>query len=244
MRTIRLLLEYDGTNFAGWQVQANGLSVQAVVEEALARVLGGKVRLVSAGRTDAGVHARGMVAHFHTETDLPLSAFREGVNRYLPGDIAVRAAEEVPDDFHARYSARGKWYRYTLYLGQMRSPLADRTSWHVRAPLDLQVMAQAARTFVGEHDFTAFRTTGCAARTTRRRIFSLDLVREGPFLFIDVKGDGFLRNMVRIMVGTLVEIGREKRPAEEVARLLRGGASLRSGPTAPPQGLCLMEVWY
>jgi tRNA pseudouridine38-40 synthase len=244
MKTIRLTIEYDGTNYAGWQIQPNGLTVQEVLESALAKVLGENVRLISSGRTDAGVHARGMVAHFATARDLPPAAFREGVNRHLPYDVAVREAVEVPADFHARFSARGKWYRYALYLGPVRSPLAARTSWHIRSALDVEAMAAGAAAFVGSHDFAAFRSSACEAKTTVRTIFSVDLVRKGDLLRIEVKGTGYLKNMVRVMVGTLVEIGLGKRPADDVAQLLGEGCRQRAGRTAPPQGLCLMEVWY
>jgi len=240
---ICLILEFDGTAYAGWQVQANGVSVQQVVEAKLAELLGAPVRLVSSGRTDAGVHARGMVANFHTDRDLPLSAYREGLNRLLPADIAVREARQVGEDFHARFAARGKWYRYSLCLTPVRSPLQGRYSWQLRAPLNAEAMAEAARHLVGVHDFAAFRTSGCDARTTVREIFSVDIQAEEPLLHIDVRGSGFLRNMVRVMVGTLVEVGLGKRAPGDVAALL-GGCGERAGRTAPPQGLCLMEVWY
>jgi tRNA pseudouridine38-40 synthase len=243
MRIIRLVVEYDGTRFAGWQWQLNGLSVQEIVEGALAQLLGTSVRVMVAGRTDAGVHARGQVVHFRTERQLPMSAYREGLNRLLPNDVAIRHASEAPAGFHARYSARGKWYRYSLHLSPMRSPLTARTAWHLRSRLDVEAMAVAAQAFVGRHDFCAFRTSGCDARTTIRDIFSCDLQHEGDLLHIDVRGGGFLRNMVRMMVGTLVDIGRGKRGAGDVALLLRGELP-RAGPTAPPQGLCLMEVHY
>jgi tRNA pseudouridine38-40 synthase len=244
LKKICLTLEYDGTAFAGWQLQHNAISVQQVMEEALAKILGESVRLSSSGRTDAGVHARGMTVHFSTTRDFPLTAFREGVNRHLPREIAVRDAIEVPLDFHARFSARGKWYRYTILTGQAPSPLTSRFAWHVRAPLNLEAMAHGAAAFVGCHDFAAFRAASCDARNSTREIFSIELVRGGDLLQIDVKGKGFLRNMVRIMTGTLVEIGLGKRPGEDVAVLLRGKNRLVAGPTAPARGLCLMEVWY
>jgi tRNA pseudouridine38-40 synthase len=244
MRTIKLTLEYDGTDYVGWQRQPNGLSVQQVVEEALVQVTGMPVSLHSSGRTDAGVHARCMIAHFRTGLNLPLAAFREGVNRFLPRDIAVRKAEEAPEGFHARFDARGKWYRYTLYLNPVRSPLHARTSWHIRAPLDVAAMTEAARLFVGRYDFSAFRTSGCAARSTEREIYSFEISREGDLLHCDVRGNGFLRNMVRVMVGTLVEVGLGKRPAADVGCLLAGQSKIFPGATAPPQGLCLMDVWY
>lgn len=244
MKTIRLTIEYDGTDFVGWQLQANGRSVQEVLETALARVLGSPVRVHSAGRTDAGVHARGMVAHFATAADLPLPAYREGVNRLLPMDVAVREAAEAAEGFHARFDARGKWYRYVIHSAPVRSPLLDRSAWHLRSSLDLAAMGRAAQDFVGRHDFAAFRSAGCDARTTVREVFSLELAPQGELLFIDVRGEGFLRNMVRVMVGTLVEIGMGRRPDTDVAQLLRQGCRQGAGRTAPAHGLCLMEVWY
>lgn len=244
MRTILLIIEYDGTAYVGWQIQPNGLAVQQVVESALAQILGSEVRIHSSGRTDAGVHARGMAAHFRTESRLPLQAFREGVNRFLPQDVVVRAVQEMPEDFHARFSAQGKWYRYTIYNGEVRSPLAARTAWHLRGKLDLPLLRQAAAALVGEHDFKAFRSSGCVAQTTVRQIYGVDVLAEGPFVYLDFRGAGFLRNMVRMLVGTLVEIGQGRRPAADLDKLLCGTPGVSCGPTAPAHGLCLEEVWY
>ncbi|MCM2265343.1 MAG: tRNA pseudouridine(38-40) synthase TruA [Desulfuromonadales bacterium] len=244
MRNILLLIEYDGTDFAGWQLQPNGRSVQEVVEAGLMELLGEPVRLHSAGRTDAGVHACVMPAHFATERNLPLRAFRDGLNRLLPGDVAVHEAYEMPETFHARFNARGKWYRYTIDRRSVRSPLAGRRSWQVRGTLDLAAMQEAAALMVGEHDFAAFRTSGCAAKTTVRRLDSIDLVEDETFLHVDVRGSGFLKNMVRMLVGTLIEIGQGKRPATDVDLLLTRTQGVRAGATAPPHGLCLMAVDY
>lgn len=241
---VRLVLEYDGTAYAGWQIQSNGRTVQAVVEEALTRLTGEFLRLHPSGRTDAGVHARGMVAHFTIVRELPMAAFLQGLNRLLPMDISVREATRVADDFHARYDSTGKWYRYVLQTGPMRSALMARTSWHVRGSLDLDLMRLAAADFVGHHDFSAFRAAGCEARTTEREIYSLEISTAGELVYLDIKGKGFLRNMVRVMVGTLVEIGLGKRPVEDVRARLADGSRELSGRTAPAQGLCLMEVWY
>lgn len=243
MRTILLTLEYRGTRYVGWQVQPNGLSVQAAVEAALTELCGEPVRIHSSGRTDAGVHARGMLAHFETAADLPVRAFREGLNHRLPDDIAIRDAREMPSGFHARFDAGGKWYRYTLYRGPVRSPLHAETSWHLACDLDLEAMRQGAVCMTGEHDFKAFRSSSCAAKTTRRKIFSIELAEQGDLLFIDFRGSGFLKNMIRMLVGTLVQTGQGKRPVEDILKLLLGDAGLRSGPTAPARGLCLMEVW-
>lgn len=244
MRNIKLILEYDGTDYVGWQRQLNGRSVQQVVEEALARVIGSNVVVHSSGRTDAGVHALGMTAHFHTSHTMPAQAFRDGVNRFLPRDIAIQSAEEVSSSFHARFDAKGKWYRYSIYRHPIRSPLYGRTCWHVRSPLDVDCMSSAAEYFVGYHDFAAFRTTGCVAKSTCREIFSSDITLEKNLLHIDIRGSGFLRCMVRLMVGTLVEVGLGKRASGSLPRLLETDSSLKAGLAAPPQGLCLMQVWY
>jgi len=244
MRKIKLTIEYDGTNYAGWQVQPNGLAIQQVLEEALARILGSPVRIHSSGRTDAGVHARGMVASFATDRGMPLRAFSDGLNALLPPDIAVREACEAPPEFNPRYDAKGKHYRYTIQNDARRSPLSRLYSWHLRGKLDVDAMREAAAHFVGEHDFAAFRTAGCAARTTVRRIDSVEIIQNDDTIHIDVVGSGFLRNMVRIMVGTLVEVGRGKRASDAVAAILAGKGSLSAGATAPSHGLCLMDVAY
>ena len=244
MAVIALWIEYDGTAYVGWQRQPNGVSIQQRLEEVLSEVCGESVSLQSSGRTDAGVHAREMVAHFQVAKPLPLGAYQHGVNRLLPRDIVVRQVRRVADSFHARYSARRKWYRYSLYLSPLRSPLRERFHWHLKRPLDIYQMREAARFFVGEHDFSAFRASGCSARSTRRRIDSIDLLEEGECLHIDVRGSGFLRHMVRIMVGTLVQVGQGKRPPDDIRLLLEQGEADHIRLSAPAQGLCLMQVEY
>jgi tRNA pseudouridine38-40 synthase len=224
-------------------VQPNGVAIQQLLEEVLARIVRHPVRVRSSGRTDAGVHALGMVACFCTEVGHPLRAFREGANCLLPPDIAVRAVDEVPVAFDPRRDARGKQYRYTIHNDECRSPLVRQTAWHLRTPLDTDRMRRAAADFVGEHDFAAFRTTGCAAQTTVRRIDAVQISHEGACIRIDVHGSGFLRNMVRIMVGTLVEIGLGRLSPDTVARCL-ADPTRSAGSTAPAHGLCLMVVHY
>lgn len=243
MHTIKLTIEYDGTAYVGWQFQPNGLAVQQVIEESLARLLGERVSLHSSGRTDAGVHAQGMIACFRTARSLPLTAYTDGMNCSLPYDIAIVSAEEVDFGFNPRHDAKGKHYRYTILCSHRRSPLTRLHAWHLREKLDPELMRRGAAYFVGEHDFAAFRTSGCAAKTTIRRIDSVCISVSGNFLHIDVVGSGFMRNMVRIMAGTLVEIGKGRMKPENVRRCLtEPGAS--TGPTAPPHGLCLIEVFY
>ena len=244
MRTIKLIIQYDGTNYCGWQEQTNGISIQETVELALAKILGKRVRVQSSGRTDAGVHAVAMPAVFRTESTIPLKAFVDGVNTHLPQDIAIQSAEEVPADFRAIGGARAKTYRYTVYNSPIRSPLNCRTSWQVRDRLDLQAMQKAAAYFVGEHDFAAFRGANCSAVTSHRRIDAVLINQQGAFITIDVTGGGFLKYMVRIMAGTLVDVGRGRFAPEHVATLLAEPNRQRSGVTAPPQGLCLLQVVY
>lgn len=244
MRTIKLIIQYDGTNYCGWQEQTNGISIQETVELALAKILGKRVRVQSSGRTDAGVHAVAMPAVFRTESTVPLKAFVDGVNTHLPQDIAIQSAEEVPADFRAIGGARSKTYRYTVYNAPVRSPLNCRTSWHVRDQLNLKAMQKAAAYFIGEHDFAAFRGANCSAVTSRRRIDEVSIARNGALVTIDVTGGGFLKYMVRIMAGTLVDVGRGRFVPEHVASLLSEPDRQRGGVTAPPQGLCLLHVIY
>lgn len=244
MRQILLIVEYDGTPFCGWQIQPNGVSVQQLLEEALGKLLGEPVRVRSSGRTDAGVHAAAMPAVFATGKELPLRAFTFGLNALLPREIAVKSAAEVSPGFDPRKDALWKRYRYTILTAPHRSPLHRLQSWHFRHPLHLERMRAGAAYLVGTHDFAAFRGANCAARTTVRTIHSLEVTRAGDFVRIDVTGTGFLKNMVRIIAGTLVEVGSGKLGPEDVGRILAGKMRPDAGATAPPHGLCLIEVRY
>ncbi|OGU00115.1 MAG: tRNA pseudouridine(38-40) synthase TruA [Geobacteraceae bacterium GWB2_52_12] len=244
MTTVLLTIAYDGTNYSGWQIQPNGLAVQQVVEDALEKLLKERVQVRSSGRTDAGVHARAMAASFTTSRNLPLQAFVEGTNRFLPADIAVQSARIVPDGFKPITMAHAKHYRYTIINSSVRSPLDRMYSWQVREPLDLAAMAEAASCFVGSHDFAAFRASNCVARTTIRRIDSVQITRQGDRITVDVIGGGFLKNMVRVMVGTLVDIGKGRFTPSDIGRLLQGGERKEAGCTAPACGLCLIDVVY
>ena len=245
MRQIRLIVEYDGTSLCGWQRQVNGPTVQGHLEEALGKLLSHEAPVVGASRTDAGVHARGQVASFRTARPIPLHGIRRGLNSLLPRQIAVRDAAEVPDDFHPRFSATGKHYRYTILARPDRSPRWRDRAWHHPEPLSIEAMAAAAAPLLGEHDFAAFRAAGCTAATTVRRIDAIELSTPDPeLLIVDVRGNAFLRNMVRILVGTLVEAGAGRRPLGQVAEILASRDRTRAGITAPAHGLELMEVRY
>jgi tRNA pseudouridine38-40 synthase len=245
MRHIRLVVEYDGTGLHGWQRQLNGMTVQQHLEEALAKLLAHEVAVTGASRTDAGVHARGQVAAFRTERPIPLHGIRRGTNSLLPPAIAIRDAAEVGEDFHPRFSATAKHYRYTILARPDRSPRWRDRAWHVGEPLAIVAMMHAARALVGEHDFSAFRAAGCSAKTTVRRIDSIAVTRPDPErLEVDIRGNAFLRQMVRIIVGTLVEVGSGRRPIGQVAEILAGRDRTKAGITAPPQGLELVEVRY
>ncbi len=244
MPTILLTIAYDGTNYSGWQVQPNGLAVQQVVEEAFERLLKERVQVRSSGRTDAGVHARAMAAAFTTSRNIPLRAFVEGANRFLPADIAIQTASIVPEGFKPITMAYAKHYRYTIINSSVRTPLDRLYCWQVREPLDLAAMEEAAGGFVGSHDFAAFRASNCVARTTIRRIDSVQIARQDTRITIDVIGGGFLKNMVRVMVGTLVDIGKGRFEPSAIGRLLQRGDRKEAGSTAPACGLCLIEVFY
>jgi tRNA pseudouridine38-40 synthase len=245
MRNIRLLLEYDGTCYHGWQRQKNALTIQEVLETALARLTGEAIKVHGSGRTDAGVHARGQVANFHTSSHIPLKAFYAGLNSLLPRDLAVLDAAEAPPDFHARKSARSKTYEYRILNRRQPSPLNRCYAWVVREALDVEAMAKAAAMLLGEHDFSAFKASGGAPGHAVRRV-SAAAWHQGDAgrLRFSITASGFLRGMVRSLVGTMVEIGLGKRPPEDLAGLLQSGDRHGAGPTAPAQGLFLVEVLY
>lgn len=244
-RNIRLLIQFDGTGFCGWQMQASDRTVQGVLAEALNRLTGQPVRLYSSSRTDAGVHAVGMVVNFKLDTTLPLVAFHFGLNSLLPRDLQVVMADEAPDNFNARFSARGKTYVYRIQPGHTRLPLEASRAWHVRGSLDVEAMQRAAAMMLGRHDFNAFRSAQCDSDNPVRTVDQLT-VEQGAdgIVTITIRARAFLRNMVRIIAGTLVEIGRGRKDPEWVIELLESGDRTKAGMTAPPQGLFLVKVHY
>jgi len=244
-RNIRLLLEYDGTRYHGWQRQLDAATIQGVLERAVARLTQAPVAIIGSGRTDAGVHAWGQVANFRTASAIPLKAFHQGLNSLLPKDIAVLEATEAEPSFHARKSARAKTYEYRILNRPNRSPLAHHYAWWIAPRLDLTAMAAAAAALTGEHDFTAFRASGSDNINPVRRVLAAAWRDEpGGWLSFTITATGFLRGMVRSLVGTMAEAGRGKAPPTILAELLTSGARHLAGPTAPPQGLYLVEVFY
>lgn len=248
MRTLKLTLAYDGTAYAGWQVQSGRRTVQEVLETTLAKITGETIRVVASGRTDAGVHALGQVASFRTNCRLSAEVFQRALNAELPEDIAVCEAAEAADGFHALRDAVRKRYRYILHDGPVRDVFARNYCWHYYGRLDVDAMARAARALVGTHDFSSFETSGAPRRTSVRTVYELTLCRsEAPhehLIVLEIEANGFLYNMVRAIVGTLVEIGRGARPEAWAGEVLAAADRRAGGPTAPPQGLFLVRVDY
>ncbi|HUT33253.1 MAG TPA: tRNA pseudouridine(38-40) synthase TruA [Planctomycetota bacterium] len=242
-RNLKLTVEYDGTNYHGWQRQANAPSVQQALEEGISRVVGHAATLYGSGRTDAGVHALGQVANFHTSTAIPAERLPHAINAHVADDIAVLRAEDVAADFHARYSAKRKTYRYRIVCRPVRPAVGAAFVHWQRQPLDVAAMRRAAALFLGEHDFAAFESHS-EGEGSVRTISRSDLEEAGERLDYYVAANGFLYNMVRAMVGTLLEIGSGRRPPDDVARLLASRDRSLAGRTAPAKGLCLMAVEY
>jgi tRNA pseudouridine38-40 synthase len=241
----KLTIEYDGAPFVGWQRQDNGPSIQGALEDAVFAFCGERAAVHGAGRTDTGVHALGQVAHLDLAGDKPADTVRAAVNFHLkPNPIVITEAEIVPGDFHARFSATARRYRY-LILNRRAPPALDRGRvWHVPVPLDAAAMADAASLLIGHHDFNSFRSTACQAASSVKTLDQLDVTRESELIRIDVGARSFLHNQVRILVGTLQLVGRGQWTRRDVADALAACDRTRAGPTAPPQGLCLMAVRY
>jgi len=243
-RRLKLLLEYSGTRYHGWQWQPNTLTIQGTLEACLTCITNGPVRLHAAGRTDAGVHALGQAAHFDTASTIALPALVRGANSLLPEDIVVHQAEEVPADFHARYAARRKTYAYVVHNHSIPSALRAPYAWHVPQALDLDAMRAAASVLLGHHDFSAFRAASCAARSPWRQLFRLRLTKYAERLVFVLCADGFLQHMARNIVGTLVAVGRGQIAVDTMPTILQRGQRQDAGPTAPAHGLFLVRVMY
>ncbi len=237
-------LEYDGSAFFGWQTQSHARSVQQVVNTALGIVANEAISTAAAGRTDAGVHARGQVIHFDSSARRRPRSWLLGVNSNLPADVALQWVREVPDSFHARYSALARTYRYVILNSEVRSPLDRQRAWQLRGGLSEERMAAAAKLLQGEHDFSAFRGAGCQARGPVRRIERLEVARSGEYVQVEVRANGFLYHMVRNIVGSLARVGAGEAEPAWIASILAGRDRRQGAATAPPEGLCLAEVHY
>jgi tRNA pseudouridine38-40 synthase len=244
MRTFKVTIAYDGTNFAGWQMQAGPRTVQGVIEEALRPIEERRVIVHAAGRTDAGVHAAGQVISFALSSSIACDALQRALNVRLPDDVRVMRVETAADDFNARFEARLKTYHYAIYNGPVVPPPLRHFVWHVTQPLDVDAMNDAAAVLLGAHDFAAFQAAGGDVLSTRREILTARVVRRDDGLVFEVTGTGFLRHMVRNIVGTLVEIGRGRRPVSDMRQVLESLDRSRASPTAPPEGLTLWSVEY
>jgi tRNA pseudouridine38-40 synthase len=244
MRNLKLTLAYDGTRLVGWQRQAEGDSVQGLLEDALGRFEGAPVTVHGAGRTDAGVHALGQVANAQVTFAHDATTLTRALNAQLPDDVRVLAVEDVSPEFHARFKARSKTYRYQIRHGTIADPFERAYVWHMPERLRVDAMRAAAGVLIGTHDFAAFQSLGTPVRDSVRTVTQSTLTDAEGRMAYEVSGDGFLRHMVRAIVGTLVEIGRGFREPESMTSLLRGSARSDAGPTAPPQGLFLVRVDY
>ena len=245
MANFKLIIEYDGTAYCGWQRQAGDPTVQETIETALSVMTRETIRVIGSGRTDAGVHALGQSAHFHTRAAISPQGFQAGLNSLLPDDIVIRACSPVPDDFHARFHARHKTYRYTIRNQPLPAAIGRQYAWHIRKPLDIAAMQAAAAYIIGAHDFKSFEGAGSPRADTIRTVLSADIHKTstGDVLF-EVAATGFLRYMVRNLTGTLVQVGLGKITADDFKTILEAKDRDRAGPTAPPHGLCLIIVFY
>ena len=246
-RHLLLLLQYDGTAYSGWQYQLDVPTVQAALEAAILKLTGETIRAMASSRLDAGVHARGLPVAFWTDSTIPIHGFERGLNAYLPRDVAVLEVVELSTEFSVRRAAQGKIYRYYIWNGPTRAPLLDGRSWFVRTPLDAPAMARAGAALVGEHDFSAYRASNCQAKHPIRRLERVTVTTaeaDDRRVTITVAGNAFLQHMIRIIAGTLVEVGRGREAESFAADALESRDRTRAGPTAPALGLLLDRVLY
>jgi len=244
MKNIKLTIEYDGTNYCGWQKQNNNITVQGTLERAISKATKEVIEAIGSSRTDAGVHARGMVCNFSTNSSIPGERFREAINIQLPDDIAIIKSEEVGENFHARYSSKGKTYSYTIINRYENVAIGKNFCCQVRDQIDIDDMKKACRYFVGQHDFQAFQSKGSSVKTTIRTIKELYIEKEADTIKIHVTADGFLYNMVRIIVGTLIQVGKGKIKADDVGNIIESLDRMKAGPCIKANGLVLEKVYY
>lgn len=244
MKRVRLIVAYDGTSYHGWQVQDNGITIESELNRCLTNLLGEEIQVIGASRTDAGVHALGNVAVFDTENRMPAGKISYALNQRLPEDIRIQKSEEVPPDWHPRYCDSRKTYEYRIYRGEFPMPVKRLYSHFTYRPLDVGKMCQAAEFLVGEHDFKSFCQTGAQVESTVRTLYSLEVEEQGADLVIRVCGNGFLYNMVRILAGTLMEVGQGKRTPQSMTEVLAAKNRSAAGPTAPACGLTLVKYEF
>ena len=244
MKRIRIFVAYDGTNYCGWQVQPNGVTIEEKLNKSLARLTGEEIRIIGASRTDSGVHALGNVAVFDTESSIPPERFAYALNQRLPEDIVVVASDEVEADWHPRHCDTEKTYEYKILNSKFPDPMRRRDTYHVSFDLDLEKMREAAGYLKGEHDFKSFCNVHTQVEDTVRTIYDLEVEKEGELITIRVRGNGFLYNMVRILAGTLIGVGRGAIAPEQIPAILEAKDRQAAGMTVPPQGLRLVEIDY
>jgi pseudouridylate synthase I len=244
MRNIKLTIEYDGKSFNGWQKQPSKLNIQGEIEQAIKRITGEDAELNASGRTDAGVHSLGQVANFKTESKIPIEKFAYAINSNLKKSIVIKLAEEVDLNFHARYSCKSKKYRYIINNSKYGSAIYRDLEYNFPQKLNFEAMKKAVKYFEGEHDFKGFKASGTSSKNSTRIIYSAEVFKDNDRILIELSGNGFLYNMVRIIAGTLIEVGMENIKPEEILSIIESKDRKRAGRTLPPHGLCLMEVWY
>ncbi len=241
---VAFIVEYDGTNYAGWQIQKNDVTVQEKIEQALMTLNKGHITVYGAGRTDSGVHANGQCGHFDIDSNIPAEKFAFILNSKLPKDIRVKKSWETDENFHCRFSAKGKRYIYRIINAPHASAIMERFTTHIPEKLDIDLMQKAAAYIVGTHDFAAFCAAGSSVKTTVRTVNKVDVQKDGELISITVEGTGFLYNMVRIIAGTLIEVGKHKKTPEQVKEIIDGKARKEAGMTAEAKGLTMDEVFY
>lgn len=244
MRNIKLTIEYDGKDFNGWQKQPDKLNIQGEIERAIQEITGEEVELIGSGRTDAGVHALGQIANFKTNSSIPIEKIPYAINSKLKRTIRIKQAEEVKEHFHSRYNCKRKTYRYTICHSAQGTALYRNMEYHVPQPLNIEKMKQAIGYFEGEHDFKAFKSSGGSNKSTVRTIYKATLKQEEERIIIELTGNGFLYNMVRIIVGTLLKVGMEEIQPQQIPEIILSKDRNQAGKTVPAHGLCLVEVSY